>query len=277
MVGKHKNTILANTVYLYSQFFEQNCDNTRVLIVGVEDGNALCKCADLIIRKNIKIFCINVESKLFDKCKKNIEKNGLEKYIVISKKTECLDNESEFFDSAYIINCYTKLEDTEEITSLVLDWLKEGKVFYISTVLEDINKKNVKKLKNYKIENVENSKESKTNINSTVCGKISHSSSQSACETVSAQLSFANRLSEVSHKSKSACGMVSHNKFYRTCISKLLKINTGKKITYEDISSDLLSIGAIIESFEYEYTFKKYGAEIYSVYTLVVANHKNIE
>jgi hypothetical protein len=261
MVGNYKNTILANTVYLYSQFFEQNCDNARILIVGVEDGNALCKCADLIIRKNIKLFCINVESKLFDKCKKNIEKNGLEKYIVISKKTECLDNESEFFDSAYIINCYTKLEDREEITSLVLDWLKEGKVFYISTVLEDINKKNVKKLKNYKIENAVNSKESKTNINLTACGTVSHN--KSACGTASHH--------------KSACGTVSHNKFYRTCISKLLKINTGKKITYEDISSDLLSIGAIIESFEYEYTFKKYGAEIYSVYTLVVTNHKNIE
>ena len=258
MVGNHKNTILANTIYLYSQFFEQNCDNARILIVGVEDGYALCKCADLIIRKNIKLFCINVESKLFDKCKKNIEKNGLEKHIVISKYTQCLDNESEFFDSAYIINCYTKLEDTEEITSLVLDWLKEGKVFYISTVLEDINKKNVKKTKKYKIKNVENnevnknSKEPKINVNSTACGTVSH-------------------------KSKSACGTVSHNKFYRTCISKLLKINTGKKITYEDISSDLLSIGAIIESFEYEYTFKKYGAEIYSVYTLVVTNHKNIE
>ena len=272
MVGNYKNTILANTVYLYSQFFEQNCDNARILIVGVEDGYALCKCADLIIRKNIKLFCINVESKLFDKCKKNIEKNGLDKHIVISKYTQCLDNESEFFDSAYIINCYTKLEDTEEITSLLLDWLKEGKVFYISTVLEDINKKNVKKLKNYKIENVENSKESNTIVNSSVCGTVSHK--KSACGTVSHKKTACGT---VSHKSKSACGTVSHNNFYRTCISKLLKINTGKKITYEDISSDLLSIGAIIESFDYEYTFKKYGAEIYSVYTLVVTNHKNIE
>jgi ubiquinone/menaquinone biosynthesis C-methylase UbiE len=204
----YKKTILSHKVNLYNQFLEQKGENTKILLVGVETGNSLCKCANIIINKNLKLFCINVDN--VKKCNENIKKNNLEKHIFISNKTQCLDNETDFFDTAYVINCERKLDEIDEILSLVLDWLKNDKACYLSTILENINKEPKSKIAN--------------------------------------------------------C--------YKKLVCKILKFNTEKQLSYETLSSKLLSIGAFIESFEYEYTMKKYGINLYNIFTITITNYK---
>lgn len=213
-MGTLKKTVLSYKVNLYNQFLEQIGENSKILLVGVKNCNSLCKCANVIINKKLKLFCINVDN--IKNCNENITKNNLEKHIFISNKTQCLDNETEFFDTAYVIDCERKLDEIEEILSLVLDWLKNDKVCYLSTILKNINKESKQKQKS---------------------------------------------------KSKIA-------NCYKNLVCKILKINTEKQLSYEILSSELLSIGAFIESFEYEYTFKKYGVNLYDVFTLVIANYK---
>lgn len=215
-MGTFKNTVLTHKVNLYNHFFEQRGENTKILLVGVENGDSLCKCANIIINKNLKLFCINVDN--FKKCNENIVKNKLEKHVFISSKTQCLDNETEFFDTAYVIDCERKLDEIDEILSLVLDWLKQDKVCYLSTILENINKESKSKEK-------------------------------------------------LKPKSKIA-------NCYKNLVCKILKINSDKLLSYEKLSSQLLSIGAFIESFEYEYTMKKYNVNLYNIFTIVIANYK---
>lgn len=128
----YNRLITPYTIELYRQFLEQRPDNMRILDIGIGNGYALCKCDEIIIRKNLRIVGIDICEDSLAECRQNIKNCGLENHVKVGNYKDCLTKETEVFDTAYLSDSYSVLEDPNRVVDLALSWVKPSSAIYIS-------------------------------------------------------------------------------------------------------------------------------------------------
>jgi SAM-dependent methyltransferase len=128
----YNRLITPYTIELYRQFLEQRPDNIRILDIGIGNGYALCQCSEVIIRKKLQIVGIDICEESLKECRRNLELHSLQFHVKVGNYKECLTKDTEVFDTAYLSDSYSVLEDPNRVIDLALSWVKTTSAIYVS-------------------------------------------------------------------------------------------------------------------------------------------------
>lgn len=119
--------VASYTNVLYRTFLDGCVDNSVILDIGIGDGSALCKSADIIKKSNLRIVGIDICRESLTDCHKNIEEHGLEENIEAGLPEELpnLHGGITTFDYAFLSNSYSVIDDIQSCIKNAFDTTKD--------------------------------------------------------------------------------------------------------------------------------------------------------
>ena len=118
--------IASYTSTLYRKFLESCMEDTRILDIGIGNGDALCQSADIIKKANLYIVGIDICEESLAECEENLKAHGLSEHVQVGLAEDVLHDNTPPFDYAYLSNSYSVIKDVQSIIELAFSKTKDS-------------------------------------------------------------------------------------------------------------------------------------------------------
>ena len=101
-------------------------EDTRILDIGIGNGDALCQSADIIKKANLYIVGIDICEESLAECEENLKAHGLSEHVQVGLAEDVLHDNTPPFDYAYLSNSYSVIKDVQSIIELAFAKTKDS-------------------------------------------------------------------------------------------------------------------------------------------------------
>ena len=101
-------------------------EETRILDIGIGNGDALCQSADIIKKANLYIVGIDICEESLSECEDNLKAHGLSEHVQVGLAEDVLHDNTHPFDYAYLSNSYSVIKDVRSIIELAFAKTKDS-------------------------------------------------------------------------------------------------------------------------------------------------------
>ena len=101
-------------------------EETKILDIGIGNGDALCQSADIIKKANLYIVGIDICEESLAECEENLKAHGLSEHVQVGLAEDVLHDNTPPFDYAYLSNSYSVIKDVQSIIELAFAKTKDS-------------------------------------------------------------------------------------------------------------------------------------------------------
>lgn len=142
----YDHTFARLTTRWYRAVFEHLPSGAYVLDVGIGTGSAIAANAELVKKKGIRILGVDIDPDYIARCRKNLQRAGLEKQVV-ARLESVYDHRGGPYDAVYFSSSFMLLPDPVRALRHVLPQLKPGGKIYFTQTFQEKRSPLVEKIK----------------------------------------------------------------------------------------------------------------------------------